>query len=143
MNGPRASEKKHFSRLSLLSARAMLVSVAWLCLSLFLLALPGLANAQTSVTNVATITPPATVANSNPSASCTSGVCSAADTDSVVTSADLGVTKTASVSTGTVGTTFTYVIAFGNTGPSTAQNVTLTDSLTAAGLTLIRATTSV
>jgi uncharacterized repeat protein (TIGR01451 family) len=108
------------------------------------LLLPLVSHAQTSVTNIATITPPATVVNSNPSVSCTgAGVCSVADTDAVVTSSDLSVTKTSSISSGTVGVTFTYVINFGNGGPSTAQNVTLTDALSAAGLTLVSATTSV
>jgi uncharacterized repeat protein (TIGR01451 family) len=58
-----------------------------------------------------------------------------------IDSADLRITKTASVSAGTVGQTFSYVITFGNAGPSTAANVTLTDAL--VGLTLVSATNSV
>ncbi|MBI2770266.1 MAG: DUF11 domain-containing protein, partial [Burkholderiales bacterium] len=50
----------------------------------------------------------------------------------MATSADLQVTKTASVTGGTVGSTFSYVITFANAGPSAAANVTLTDSLSAA-----------
>jgi uncharacterized repeat protein (TIGR01451 family) len=120
----------------------MLALLAWLFLSaLFFASVPALA--QTSVTNVATITPPASVVNSNPSPSCTlAGVCPAQDTDTVITSADLGLTKSASVTAGTAGSTFTYVIAFGNSGPSTAQSLTLTDSLSAAGLTLVGAVAS-
>ena len=56
--------------------------------------------------------------------------------------ADLSITKAASVTSGTVGSTFSYVIAFANTGPSTADNVTVTDNLTAAGLTLLSAQAS-
>jgi uncharacterized repeat protein (TIGR01451 family) len=48
----------------------------------------------------------------------------------------------ASVTVGTVGQTFSYVITFSNAGPSTAANVTLTDDLTAAGLTLFSAQAS-
>jgi uncharacterized repeat protein (TIGR01451 family) len=47
----------------------------------------------------------------------------------------------ASVTVGTVGQTFSYVITFSNAGPSTAANVTLTD-LTAVGLTLVSAQAS-
>ena len=45
-----------------------------------------------------------------------------------IDSADLRITKTASVSAGTVGQTFSYVITFDNAGPSAAANVTLTDA---------------
>ena len=41
-----------------------------------------------------------------------------------IDSADLRITKTASVSAGTVGQTFSYVITFDNAGPSAAANVT-------------------
>ena len=58
-----------------------------------------------------------------------------------IDSADLRITKTASVSAGTVGQTFSYVITFDNAGPSAAANVTLTDAL--VGLTLVSATNSV
>ncbi|RYX96494.1 MAG: DUF11 domain-containing protein [Comamonadaceae bacterium] len=54
----------------------------------------------------------------------------------VVSSADLSVTKVASSSIGTVGQTVNYFITFGNLGPSTAANVTVTDVLP-AGLTLV------
>ncbi|MEP6791220.1 MAG: hypothetical protein ABI907_07605, partial [Ramlibacter sp.] len=104
-------------------ARVFLATLALLFLSLFC----AVAQAQTSVTNVATITPPASVVNSNPSASCTvAGVCSAADTDAVITSADLTLTKVASAVTGTSGGTVSYTVTLVNLGPSTALNVTLT-----------------
>lgn len=121
----------------------MLAPLAWLFLSLlFLFAVP--AHAQTSVTNRATIAPPASVVNSNPSASCTlAGVCEVEDTDTVTTSANLGITKTTSITAGTVGSTFSYVITFANAGPSAALTVTLTDSLSAAGLILISGAISV
>ena len=48
-----------------------------------------------------------------------------------IDSADLRITKTASVSAGTVGQTFSYVITFDNAGPSAAANVTLTDARSA------------
>jgi uncharacterized repeat protein (TIGR01451 family) len=125
-------------RLGLLAARYVLAALLWLTFFA-----PLFAIAQTSVTNVATISPPSTVSNSNPSASCTvAGVCSSSDTDTVQTIADLQVTKVASVTVGTVGSTFSYVITFSNAGPSTAANVTLTDNLTAAGLTLLSAQAS-
>jgi uncharacterized repeat protein (TIGR01451 family) len=99
--------------------------------------------AQTSVTNTVSITPPAGVVNTNPSTSCSGGVCSVRDIDGVSPNANLGVTKTpSSVSVGTVGSTFSYVITFANTGPSSASSVTMTDNLTAAGLTLVSAQAS-
>ena len=110
---------------------------------LLLVVASGTALAQTGVTNTVSITPPAGVVNSNPSPSCTvAGVCSAADADAVTSSADLSVTKVASVAVGTVGSTFSYVITFTNSGPNNAASVTLTDSLTAAGLTLVSAQAS-
>ncbi|MBE2264214.1 MAG: DUF11 domain-containing protein, partial [Burkholderiaceae bacterium] len=109
---------------------------------LTLLWMSGIALAQTGVTNTVSITPPVGVTNTNPSASCTGGVCSAADADTVLASADLSVTKVASVASGTVGSTFSYVITYANAGPSSAAAVTLTDSLSAAGLTLLSAQAS-
>ena len=59
----------------------------------------------------------------------------ASNTSTTVTSrigsADLRITKTASVSAGTVGQTFSYVITFDNAGPSAAASVTLTDAWSA------------
>ena len=116
--------------------------VRFFLLACLLLICAGWAQAQTGVTNTVSITPPAGVINSNPSPSCTGGVCSAADADTVTPSADLSVTKVASVSRGTAGSTFSYVITFANAGPRNAAAVTLTDNLTAAGLTLVSATAS-
>ncbi|RYG12991.1 MAG: DUF11 domain-containing protein, partial [Burkholderiales bacterium] len=113
--------------------RALLALLAWL-----FLILSSSAQAQTSVTNIATISPPVSVTNSNPSPSCTAGVCSAADTDAVATSADLTVTKVASAVSGTSGGTISYTVALVNRGPSVASNVTLTDILS-AGLSLVSA----
>ena len=50
-------------------------------------------------------------------------------TISRIDNADLQVTKTTSISGGTVGATFSYVITFANAGPSAAANVTLTDAV--------------
>ena len=59
----------------------------------------------------------------------------------VVSSADLFITKVASSTIGTVGQTISYVISFGNAGPSAAQNVTVTDVLP-TGMTLVSAQAS-
>jgi uncharacterized repeat protein (TIGR01451 family) len=56
--------------------------------------------------------------------------------------ADLGITKVASSAVGTVGQTINYIITFGNAGPSTAVNVTVTDVLP-TGLTLVSAQASI
>ncbi|TXG93653.1 MAG: DUF11 domain-containing protein, partial [Rhodocyclaceae bacterium] len=121
---------------------ARLVSFALMLLVVWALSAVQ-AFAQTSVTNTVSITPPAGVVNTNPSTSCSGGVCSVRDIDGVSPNANLGVTKTpSSVSVGTVGSTFSYVITFANTGPSSASSVTMTDNLTAAGLTLVSAQAS-
>jgi uncharacterized repeat protein (TIGR01451 family) len=133
-----AADGRQLLRLNMPAARALLVALALLLLGTLF---PSLSSAQTSVTNIARITPPSSVFNTNPSVSCTSGVCQAGDTDTVTPSADLQITKTASVSAATVGQTFSYVITFANAGPSAAADITLTDALT--GLTLVRATSSV
>jgi uncharacterized repeat protein (TIGR01451 family) len=133
-----AADGRQLLRLNMPAARALLAALALLLLGTLF---PGLSSAQTSVTNIARVTPPSSVFNTNPSVSCTSGVCQAGDTDTVTPSADLQITKTASVSAATVGQTFSYVITFANAGPSAAANITLTDALT--GLTLVRATSSV
>ena len=54
-----------------------------------------------------------------------------------IDSADLRITKTASVSAGTVGQTFSYVITFGNARPAQPPTSPLTDAL--VGLTLVSA----
>ena len=56
-------------------------------------------------------------------------------TVTVAASADLQVTKVASSANGTAGSTISYTVTLVNLGPSAAQNVTLTDVLS-AGLTL-------
>ena len=58
-----------------------------------------------------------------------------------IDSADLRITKTASVSAGTVGQTFSYIITFDNAGPAQPLTSPLTDAL--VGLTLVSATNSV
>ncbi len=59
----------------------------------------------------------------------------------VSSSADLSITKVASNAVGTVGQTISYTITYRNLGPSTAQNVTVTDVLP-TGLTLLSAGSS-
>ena len=63
-------------------------------------------------------------------------------TISRIDNADLQVTKTTSISGGTVGATFSYVITFANAGPSAAANATLTDAVS-SNLTVVSATVSV
>ncbi|WP_139119060.1 DUF11 domain-containing protein, partial [Pseudoalteromonas sp. BMB] len=53
----------------------------------------------------------------------------------VSASADLQVSKVASSANGTAGSTISYTVTLVNLGPSTAQNVTMTD-VASAGLTL-------
>ncbi|RYX88686.1 MAG: DUF11 domain-containing protein, partial [Comamonadaceae bacterium] len=84
----------------------------FLILSLFA---NSLAQAQTQVTNIATITPPATVTNTNASGSCTvAGVCSASDTD-LVTPARPTISKAFSVSSINAGGTALLTITLTNT----------------------------
>ncbi len=54
----------------------------------------------------------------------------------VVASADLAVTKTENVDPVTVGNSVTYTITVTNNGPDGANNVTLTDTFTGAGVTI-------
>jgi uncharacterized repeat protein (TIGR01451 family) len=56
----------------------------------------------------------------------------------VAASANLQLTKVASSASGTAGGTISYTVTLVNLGPSTAQNVTITDVLS-AGLSLHRA----
>ena len=98
---------------------------------------PSVAGAQ--LVNIATITPPTSVYNSNPDVSCTSGVCAARASNTVASVADLTLTKVISVSgsgSATSGATLSYTVTLVNLGPSVAQNVTLSDILS-AGLSLI------
>ncbi|WP_291014777.1 hypothetical protein, partial [Hydrogenophaga sp.] len=91
------------------------------------MALSAGAQAQTTVTNVASIAPPTGVVNTNPSTSCTGGVCSAQDTDAVTPSADLSLTKVSANPNVAVGQTVTFTLTISNAGPSPVTNTTFTD----------------
>ncbi|WP_371435888.1 hypothetical protein, partial [Polaromonas sp.] len=92
------------------------------CRALGLAAIPflllfhlAITQAQTQVSNVASIAPPASVANTNASASCTvAGVCSASDTD-VVSPSRPTVSKSFSVSSINAGGTALLTITVTNT----------------------------
>ncbi|WP_372661972.1 hypothetical protein, partial [Hydrogenophaga sp.] len=96
--------------------------------ALMLLVAP-FAQAQTSVTNIATVAPPSGYTNTNPSTSCTTpaGVCSAADTDPVTPSADLSLVKTSVNPNVAVGQTVTFTLSISNAGPSPVAGATFTD----------------
>ena len=87
----------------------------------------SVATAATSVTNTATVTPPASYTDPNP----------ANNTASVTTTilppqADLAVTKTRLQPTVTAGTPVTYTIVASNAGPNAAPGATVTDTLPAS-----------
>ena len=82
---------------------------------------------QTSVQNVAGVTPPTGVVNTNPSPSCTGGVCSAQDVDAVTPSADLSLSKFSSNPNVAVGQTVTFTLTISNVGPSPVVNASFTD----------------
>jgi uncharacterized repeat protein (TIGR01451 family) len=81
------------------------------------------------LSNTATVTPPAGWTDPDPDNN------SSTDTDNLVASADLGVVKTGPA-TGIAGDLITYTITVSNTGPSSAQNASFTDTLP-AGVTLV------
>jgi len=87
------------------------------------------ASATGKLTNTATITPPAGWTDPNP------GNESSTDEDDLKPSADLGVVKTGPA-TGIAGDLITYTITVSNTGPSSAQNASFTDTLP-AGVSLV------
>jgi uncharacterized repeat protein (TIGR01451 family) len=87
-------------------------------------------NASGSMVNVAEASSPIADPNANNNR--------ATVTTTLASSADLAVTKSGPASV-TAGTNATYTVTLTNNGPSTAANVTLTDTL-AAGSTLVTAT---
>ncbi len=105
--------------------------------------LAGEANARTAVIT-AIIAPDATGTLENTVTVTANGDTNPANNTSTVTTtltplADVGVTKTASAATAAPGTQLTYTIVVSNSGPSTAQAVTVTDVLP-AGLTFVSGT---
>jgi uncharacterized repeat protein (TIGR01451 family) len=90
-----------------------------------------------SVTNTATITPPAGTADSNISNN------TASDTNTVTTAqlTDLSITKTVNNATPNLGQNVTFTITVSNAGPSNATNVVVKDLLP-AGLAFVSATPS-
>jgi titin len=83
-------------------------------------------SATGTLDNTATVTPPAGVNDPNNANN------SATDSDTITATSDLSLTKTGSPNPVTVGGTLTYTITVNNSGPSTATNVTLTDTLPAS-----------
>ncbi len=93
-------------------------------------------NATGSIANTATVAPPAGVADPNPANN------SATDTDTVVAVANLALVKTDGSATYTPGAGATYSITVTNSGPSNANNLTVTDNLP-SGVTLTAAATCI
>ena len=88
-----------------------------------------------TITNTATVSPPAGVTDSNPANN------SATDTDSLTPQADLAIAKIVSNSTPNVGDQITFTVTVSNTGPDAATAVQVTDLLP-AGLTFVSANPS-
>ncbi len=84
------------------------------------------ASATGTLSNTATVSPPAGVVDPNPANN------SATDTDTLTPSADLAVTKTDGVTTVTAGTSTTYTITASNAGPSNALGATVADTFPAS-----------
>jgi uncharacterized repeat protein (TIGR01451 family) len=76
-----------------------------------------------TLTNTATVSPPAGVTDPNPAND------SATDTDALTPQADLGITKTDSITSAGPGTSTTYLIVVSNTGPSAVTGATVSDPL--------------
>ncbi len=79
------------------------------------------AAATGSLSNTATVTPPAGVTDPSPANN------SATDTDTLTPQADLAITKTDGVTTATPGGSVTYTITASNAGPSNASGSTVAD----------------
>jgi uncharacterized repeat protein (TIGR01451 family) len=84
------------------------------------------AAATGSLSNTATVTAPAGVADPTP------GNNSATDSDTLGASADLSITKTDGVTTATAGGSVTYTITASNAGPSNATGATVADTFPAS-----------
>ena len=78
-----------------------------------------------SLSNTATVSPPSTITDPNPSNNTDD------DVDLLTPQVDVGVTKDDHSLTAIPGSTTTYTIVVSNTGPSTATNIQVTDSLPA------------
>src|SRR5207244_11181802 len=85
-----------------------------------------------TLSNTASIAAPAGVIDSNLANN------SSTDNDTLTPQADLAVTKTAAPSPVAAGTNLTYTVTVVNNGPSTSQNVQLTDA-TPANTTFVSA----
>jgi uncharacterized repeat protein (TIGR01451 family) len=79
-----------------------------------------------SLSNTATAAVPSGTTETNP------GDESATDVDNVTPKVNLGITKTDAKTTAVPGTPISYTIKVTNTGPSTATNATVTDTIAAA-----------
>jgi uncharacterized repeat protein (TIGR01451 family) len=82
--------------------------------------------ASASLSNTATVAVPSGTTETNP------GNESATDVDNVTPKVNLGITKTDAKTTAVPGTPISYTIKVTNTGPSTATNATVTDTVSAA-----------
>ena len=78
-----------------------------------------------SLTNTATVSPPAGVTDTNPANN------SASDTDTLTPQADLAITKTNTVTTVVPGTSDTYIIVVSNLGSSAVTGASVADQLPA------------
>ncbi|MGE0882031.1 MAG: beta strand repeat-containing protein [Blastocatellales bacterium] len=78
-------------------------------------------SATGTITNIATVAPPAGATDPNPANN------SASDTDQLAPVADLSITKTNNVTTLVPGTQTTYTIVVANAGPSAVTGATVTD----------------
>ena len=93
------------------------------------------ASATGTLSNSVTLTPPLGFTNTNPLAS-SGGAVSATDSDTLA-QANLTVMNTDGVSSIGAGTADTYTIVVSNTGPSSASNLSVVDTLPVQGLTNI------
>ncbi|QWP78940.1 DUF11 domain-containing protein [Lysobacter sp. K5869] len=112
----------------------------WFAAALALATLPAFAQTfPATLSNTASISPPANVTNVD--TACTSnggvfnaGVCSATDNNTLAAVADLTLTKTNGVASVDAGSTTTYTIVLTNNGPSAANGTVVRDPA-ATGLT--------
>ncbi len=94
----------------------------------------NITNSATAITTTLETDGPANTVNANNSASVDVGI--------IVPSLDLVLNKDDSVDPVAVGDQTIYTITVTNSGPSAAENVTVTDALPAAGLSFVSATSS-
>src|SRR5262249_47306037 len=77
-------------------------------------------NALSALTNIASITVPASISNTNP-------ITTATDATTLTSLAFLGISKTDNQTTAIPGTPITYTVIVTNAGPSNVTNATLND----------------